>query len=40
MLDMAGNVGSQSLAVTILVLMDEELGLSEELRLVGKEARA
>jgi magnesium transporter len=38
-LDMAGNVGTQSLAVTIRVLMDEELGRSEELRLVGKEAR-
>lgn len=29
-LDMAGNVGTQSLAVTIRVLMDEELGAKEK----------
>ena len=38
-LDMAGNVGTQSLAVTIRVLMDEQVGGREKLRLVGKEAR-
>ena len=38
-LDMAGNVGTQSLAVTIRVLMDENLSASEKLKLVGKEAR-
>ena len=37
-LDMAGNVGTQSLAVTIRVLMDESLSL-EELTLLGKEMR-
>ena len=38
-LDMAGNVGTQSLAVTIRVLMDEQLDGGQKLRLVGKEAR-
>ena len=38
-LDMAGNVGTQSLAVTIRVLMDEKLSLKEELTLLGKEMR-
>ena len=38
-LDMAGNVGTQSLAVTIRVLMDEKLSLKEELALLGKEMR-
>ena len=38
-LDMAGNVGTQSLAVTIRVLMDEELSGKEKLFLVVKEAR-
>lgn len=38
-LDMAGNVGTQSLAVTIRVLADEEISLKEKLHLVGKEMR-
>ena len=38
-LDMAGNVGTQSLAVTIRVLMDEKLTLRDELTLVAKEMR-
>lgn len=38
-LDMAGNVGTQSLAVTIRVLMDEKLPLKQKLFLVSKEAR-
>lgn len=38
-LDMAGNVGTQSLAVTIRVLMDENLTAGQKLRLVGKETR-
>ena len=38
-LDMAGNVGTQSLAVTIRVLMDKNLSLKEELALLGKEMR-
>ena len=38
-LDMAGNVGTQSLAVTIRVLMDEQTGGRQKLYLVGKEAR-
>ena len=38
-LDMAGNVGTQSLAVTIRVLMNEKIGRREKLRLVAKEAR-
>ena len=36
-LDMAGNVGTQSLAVTIRVLMDENLTGKEKLHLVFKE---
>ncbi len=39
-LGMAGNAGTQSLAVTIRVLMDEELGMRKKLYLIGKEARA
>lgn len=38
-LDMAGNVGTQSLAVTIRVLVDETLGKREKLTLVWKETR-
>ncbi|MCI7262461.1 MAG: magnesium transporter [Clostridium sp.] len=38
-LDMAGNVGTQSLAVTIRVLMDEEISGKQKLYLVTKEAR-
>ena len=38
-LDMAGNVGTQSLAVTIRVLMDEQISGKQKLYLVGKEAR-
>lgn len=38
-LDMAGNVGTQSLAVTIRVLMDKELTPGKKLRLVCKEVR-
>lgn len=38
-LDMAGNVGTQSLAVTIRVLMDEKLGRREKLGLIWKEIR-
>lgn len=38
-LDMAGNVGTQSLAVTIRVLTDENLTLSQKGRLVWKEMR-
>lgn len=38
-LDMAGNVGTQSLAVTIRVLVDENLSFSQKLRLVFKETR-
>lgn len=38
-LDMAGNVGTQSLAVTIRVLMDENLTAKQKLRFVGKEMR-
>ena len=38
-LDMAGNVGTQSLAVTIRVLMDEQLTGRQKLQLVWKEAR-
>lgn len=38
-LDMAGNVGTQSLAVTIRVLMDEALTGRQKLGLVMKEAR-
>lgn len=38
-LDMAGNVGTQSLAVTIRVLMDENISGGQKLYLVAKEAR-
>ncbi|MBD5156038.1 MAG: magnesium transporter, partial [Butyrivibrio sp.] len=37
-LDMSGNVGTQSLAVTIRVLMDEKLNGKQKLYLVAKEA--
>ena len=36
-LDMAGNVGTQSLAVTIRVLLDENLTAKQKFTLVGKE---
>lgn len=38
-LDMSGNVGTQSLAVTIRVLMDENLEKSEKFKLVLKEMK-
>ncbi len=38
-LDMAGNVGTQSLAVTIRVLMDEELSGKDKAKLVFKETK-
>ena len=38
-LDMAGNVGTQSLAVTIRVLTDENLTIAQKGRLVWKEMR-
>ena len=38
-LDMSGNVGTQSLAVTIRVLMDEELDLKQKLNLIFKESK-
>lgn len=38
-LDMAGNVGTQSLAVTIRVLTDENLTFRQKLHLVSKETR-
>ena len=38
-LDMAGNVGTQSLAVTIRVLMDENLTGAQQGRLIWKEVR-
>lgn len=38
-LDMAGNVGTQSLAVTIRVLTDENLTFKQKLHLVTKEMR-
>ncbi len=38
-LDMAGNVGTQSLAVTIRVLMDENLTGKDKLKLVVKEMK-
>lgn len=38
-LDMAGNVGTQSLAVTIRVLMDEKLNGKDKMRLVIKEMK-
>lgn len=36
-LDMSGNVGTQSLAVTIRVLMDENLAFKDKLKLVKRE---
>lgn len=38
-LDMAGNVGTQSLAVTIRVLTNDNLKLSEKLGLIAKETK-
>ncbi len=38
-LDMSGNVGTQSLAVTIRVLMDETLSAKQKVGLVAKESR-
>ena len=38
-LDMAGNVGTQSLAVTIRVLMDEHVDRKQKAALIGKETR-
>lgn len=38
-LDMTGNVGTQSLAVTIRVLMDENLTAKQKIQLVCKEVR-
>lgn len=38
-LDMAGNVGTQSLAVTIRVLMDENMGAKDKVALVMKELK-
>ncbi len=38
-LDMAGNVGTQSLAVTIRVLVDENLTSKQKAHLVGKEMK-
>lgn len=38
-LDMAGNVGTQSLAVTIRVLMDEDLKAKDKLTLIIKEVK-
>ena len=38
-LDMAGNVGTQSLAVTIRVLMDEKLSFKQKLSLIFKEIK-
>lgn len=38
-LDMAGNVGTQSLAVTIRVLMDENLSGGQKLSLISRETR-
>ena len=38
-LDMAGNVGTQSLAVTIRVLMDEKLSGLQKLSLIWKETK-
>lgn len=38
-LDMAGNVGTQSLGVTLRVLMDETLDRKQKIFLIGKEAR-
>ena len=38
-LDMAGNVGTQSLAVTIRVLMDENVDTPEKIKLIFKEIK-
>lgn len=38
-LDMAGNVGTQSLAVTIRVLMDENLSGKDKVKLIAKEVK-
>ena len=38
-LDMAGNVGTQSLAVTIRVLMDEKVSRKQKVKLIFKESR-
>ena len=38
-LDMAGNVGTQSLAVTIRVLMDEDISGKEKLQLIAEEMK-
>ena len=38
-LDMSGNAGTQSLAVTIRVLSDEQLTVKQKVGLVGKEVR-
>lgn len=38
-LDMAGNAGTQSLAVTIRVLMDEKLTAKDKLHLIAKESK-
>lgn len=38
-LGMSGNVGTQSLAVTIRVLTDESLTFTEKLKFIGKEVR-
>ncbi len=38
-LDMAGNVGTQSLAVTIRVLMDENLTTGQKVKLIFKEMK-
>ena len=38
-LDMAGNVGTQSLAVTIRVLMDENLATGQKVKLIFKEMK-
>ncbi len=38
-LGMAGNVGTQSLAVTIRVLMDENLSAKDKWKLIGREVR-
>lgn len=38
-LDMAGNVGTQSLAVTIRVLMDENVTRKQKILLLGKEMK-
>lgn len=38
-LDMAGNVGTQSLAITIRVLMDEQLTGRQKFALIAKESR-